>query len=79
MRTRTSVVTTQVEITMGDLMKPEELAQRWGVAVKSLANQRSRGEGPPFLRLSGGVIRYSRRVIAEYEAARIVSPGGDAA
>lgn len=65
---------------MGDLIKPEELAQMWGVAAKSLANQRSRGEGPPFVRLSGGVIRYSRRAIAAYEAERTVSPGrGDAA
>jgi hypothetical protein len=48
-----------------DLMKPETLAAEWLVSTKTLANLRSRGEGPPFVRVLGS-IRYSRRACAEW-------------
>ncbi len=38
-------------------LKPEEVAALTGFAVKSLANWRSRGFGPPFITV-GGRIRY---------------------
>lgn len=44
---------------LGDLITPEELARLLKMREKTLANQRSRGEGPPFLRV-GRSIRYSR-------------------
>jgi hypothetical protein len=50
-----------------DLMKPETLAAEWLVSVKTLANLRSRREGPPFVRVLGS-IRYSRRACAEWLA-----------
>lgn len=42
-----------------DFMKPETLAAEWLVSTKTLANLRSLGEGPPFVRVLGS-IRYSR-------------------
>jgi hypothetical protein len=50
-----------------DLMKPEQLAAEWQVAPKTLANLRSRREGPPYVRVLG-VIRYSRRAVDEWLA-----------
>ncbi|HEY1971331.1 MAG TPA: hypothetical protein VGH89_25475 [Pseudonocardia sp.] len=52
-----------------DLMKPETLAAEWLVSTKTLANLRSRGEGPPYVRVLGS-IRYSRRACAEWLAAQ---------
>ena len=52
-----------------DLMKPEALAAEWLISTKTLANLRSRGEGPPFVRVLGS-IRYSRQECAEWLAAR---------
>lgn len=39
------------------LLTEEELAARWGIAPKTLANQRCRGDGPPFIKL-GRLVRY---------------------
>lgn len=60
--------------TTRDLMKPEELAAEWQVSPKTLANLRSRHEGPPFVRVLG-CIRYSRQAVDEWLAKR----QGDAA
>jgi len=48
-----------------ELMKPETLAAEWLVSTKTLANLRSRREGPPYVRVLGS-IRYSRRACAEW-------------
>lgn len=55
------------QLTVGttDLMKEKELAAEWLLAPKTLANLRSRHEGPPYLRVLGS-IRYSRRAVAEW-------------
>lgn len=55
--------------TAPDLMKPEQLAKEWQVSPKTLANQRTRREGPPYVRVLG-VIRYSRRAVNEWLAAQ---------
>lgn len=60
-----------------DLMKPEQLAAEWQISAKTLANMRSRREGPPYLRVMGS-IRYSRRAIAEWLAAQQPDLGGAA-
>ncbi|MDZ7895449.1 MAG: DNA-binding protein [Sphingobium sp.] len=39
------------------LLTEADLAARWGVARKTLANQRCRGDGPPFIKL-GRLVRY---------------------
>lgn len=36
----------------------DELSERWRLEITTLANMRSRGEGPPFLKLPSGSIRY---------------------
>lgn len=58
-----------------DLMKPEQLAEEWQVSVKTLANQRSRREGPPFVKIGGngargGLVRYSRKAVEAWLAAQ---------
>lgn len=52
-------------------LTPADLAQRWGVHPQHLANQRSQGEGPDYLKL-GRSVRYPLAVIEAYEAERIV-------
>ncbi len=42
---------------MRKLMTEEQVADLLGFAPKTLANQRCRGEGPPFLKL-GRLVRY---------------------
>ncbi|NML95151.1 helix-turn-helix transcriptional regulator [Novosphingobium olei] len=39
------------------LLTEVEQAARWGIAPKTLANQRCRGDGPPFIKL-GRLVRY---------------------
>lgn len=51
-----------------DWMTPDQVAEEFQMARKTLANQRSRGDGFPFIRLPGGRIRYSRAAIAKYLA-----------
>lgn len=50
-----------------DLMKPEQLAAEWQISPKTLANLRSRREGPPYLKINGS-IRYSRQACTEWLA-----------
>jgi len=47
-------------MTTPDLMTPDEVAEMLRLRPKTLANLRSRRLGPPYLKLSGGVVRYSR-------------------
>lgn len=39
-------------------LTPRQLSERWLIDPGSLANLRSRGEGPPFLKLENGSVRY---------------------
>lgn len=55
--------------TQPDLIKEAELGREWQLSPGTLANQRSRGEGPPFVRI-GRTIRYSRKAVAEWLAAQ---------
>jgi len=54
-------------------MTPGETAAELRVSEKTLANQRSRREGLPYVRI-GGAIRYSRRTIAAYIERQTVAP-----
>ena len=51
------------------LLTPRQLAERWGISTKTLANLRCAGGGPPFLKLRGAV-RYRLADVEAYEAAR---------
>lgn len=59
-----------------DLIKENEAAEILLTSPKTLTNQRSRGEGPPYVRLPNGRIRYSRRALAEYIERSVVMPQG---
>jgi predicted DNA-binding transcriptional regulator AlpA len=55
-----------------DLLTDVQLAARWQLSRGTLANQRSQGRGPAYLKLSGRV-RYRRSDIEAYEQAGLVS------
>lgn len=61
-----------------DLMRDHEAAAILLMSAKTLANQRSRGEGPPYVRLPNGSIRYSRKAVLAYIEQSAVTPGGAA-
>lgn len=50
-------------------LRPDELADRWSVAPKTLAKWRCEGTGPKFIKLSGGLVRYPMTEIEEFELA----------
>lgn len=58
-----------------DLMKDQETADMLLMSAKTLANKRSRSEGPPYVRLSGGAIRYSRKAVLAWIEDNTVTPG----
>lgn len=67
--------------TRPDLMKDDEAADMLQMSAKTLANKRSRGEGPPYVRLmsgSRGSIRYSRKAVTAWIEQNTVTPGGAA-
>ena len=55
-----------------DLLTDAQLALRWQLSRGTLANQRSQGRGPAYLKLAGRV-RYRRSDIEAYEEAGFVS------
>ena len=62
-----------------DLIKRTALAADWGLAPRTLDNWRSRGVGPPFVKINGAV-RYSRKACAQWLAEReCASTGGGSA
>lgn len=60
--------------TWSDLITTAEAAEILRISPKTLANQRYRGEGMPYIQLPGGLIRYSRHTIAAEIAAGTVAP-----
>lgn len=63
----------------GDLMTEAELAAELKVKPKTLANQRSRRVGPPYIKLSGGIVRYSRKAVREWVEANTIDHRAGAA
>jgi hypothetical protein len=63
---------------LDDLLTDAQLAARWQLSRGTLANQRSQGRGPAYLKLAGRV-RYRRSDIEAYEQAGFVSrePAGE--
>jgi hypothetical protein len=57
---------------MHDLLTDAQLAVRWQLSRGTLANQRSQGRGPAYIKLAGRV-RYRRSDIEAYERAGFVS------
>jgi Helix-turn-helix domain len=69
-----SVVTRDDASPEPDLLTDAQLAVRWQLSRGTLANQRSEGRGPAYLKLAGRV-RYRRSDIEAYEQAGLVSRG----
>lgn len=53
------------------VLTPAQLGLRWDKSEKRLANMRSNGEGPPFIK-DGATILYRMQDILEYEESRLV-------
>mgnify|MGYP005666165159 FL=1 len=49
-----------------DYITPKELAVRWHKSVRTLANQRIQGEGPPYYKIAGKIL-YDMQDIKEIE------------
>jgi hypothetical protein len=56
-----------------ELLTPRELAGRWACSIGHLANLRSAGLGPTYLKI-GTSVRYRLTDVLEYETARVVTP-----
>lgn len=54
-------------------LRPDELADRWSVAPKTLAKWRCEGCGPKFVKLSNGIVRYPVSEIEAFELAAEVA------
>ena len=54
-------------------LTPEELVERYKgqISLRTLANWRCTGEGPPFTKIGGRVL-YLRVAVYEWEASRVV-------
>ncbi len=62
------------------LLTEKEVGQLIGFAPRTLQNWRSRGGGPPFVRVSKGCVRYRRQDIDAWAEERLrVSTADDAA
>lgn len=51
---------------MNEYMTTAELAERWRTTVETLANKRSKGQGPDYVKV-GRKVLYKSEVILEYE------------
>lgn len=50
-------------------LRPDELADRWSVATKTLAKWRCEGTGPSYIKLSSGIVRYPVSQVEAFEIA----------
>lgn len=57
-------------------LTPQELAQRWGYSIQTLANWRSNGGGPAYIQPTGagGRVRYPLSEVKKYETLRGMTP-----
>ncbi|WP_441280655.1 helix-turn-helix domain-containing protein [Tardiphaga sp. 862_B3_N1_1] len=55
-------------------LTPNELSNRWGgrINVRTLANWRTTGSGPPFTKI-GGAVLYKEEALEKWEDARTVT------
>lgn len=61
------------EMDLPELLVPRETAKTLRTTTGNLANRRSQGLGPPFVKL-GGRIFYPKDLLVRYIAERIVDP-----
>lgn len=53
-------------------MSQQELADHWGMPVRTLAAWRYQGRGPAYLKLNGGTIRYRVEDVEAYESENLM-------
>jgi predicted site-specific integrase-resolvase len=51
-----------------------QLAERWGLSIKTLQDWRRKGNGPAYLKLSKA-IRYPHEIVEKYEAEHMNNTG----
>lgn len=56
-------------------LTPEDVKKRLTVSMSTLANWRSTGKGPPYIKLCG-TVRYPLDLLVAWEASNIVQPVG---
>jgi predicted DNA-binding transcriptional regulator AlpA len=54
------------------LLTAAEVAQRTGLSVETLAQWRSQGKGPPYIKISRNCVRYRQSDLDGWAAERIV-------
>jgi hypothetical protein len=64
---------TTTRAVLSDLLTARDLAERWGCSVGHLANLRSAGLGPGYLKI-GTSVRYRVCDLLAYEQAHFVDP-----
>lgn len=65
----------KVSNAQGIMLRPEQFAERVGVSARTLANWRSAGIGPTYVKI-GASVRYRLSDIEAYEVANTVAPIG---
>lgn len=55
----------------GPLLSPEEVAVRWKLSVRTLANWRSAGRGPSYMKIEGR-IHYRLQDIERFERTHVI-------
>lgn len=56
-------------------LRPSELADRWRISTKKLANDRCAGTGLPYVKVGGSVVLYSLADVEAFEARHRVVVG----
>jgi predicted DNA-binding transcriptional regulator AlpA len=68
--------TATLEAAPARFLTTEQVSALTGIAVQTLNNWRStRRGGPPWLKLSGKLVRYEREAVEAWLASRTVTPG----
>jgi predicted DNA-binding transcriptional regulator AlpA len=60
-------------------LSPKEVAQILGLTWRGLANMRSTGRGPEYVRVSRSCVRYSLESVQRWMAENTVRPGQESA
>lgn len=58
-----------------ELWTSTELAKVLRVSPATLARWRKRDEGPPFIQMAGGTVRYTRHGVSDWVRTRMVAAG----
>ena len=57
------------------LLSPKQLAQRWGISLKTLANHRSRKSGLPYHKINS-LVRYRMDDVEAQESSSLIQTTG---